>query len=423
MACSAGRSLVRRDMTLHVLSQAHAINGRLIVRKLAIYAIVILLFAGCATQIPAFDARTPCEASSFTVLDGFAGARRGRCEVLGVDHVRLSIRPEDDGYINPSPWFAFKLVAPTETKALVSLRYVGGRHRYVPKISSDGLSWLPVDDDRIRIAEDGELATIELSIPAGTTWMAAQELVTPVIYDVWENRIVEDSDAELRLLGYSLGQRPIHYLVSNPAAKDVLLLVGRQHPPEVSGAFAMFAFVETLFADSGLAKRFRERFQIIAVPLMNPDGVLGGNWRHNLGSTDINRDWGVFKQPETRLVGDLLDRLDADGHHVRIFLDFHSTNRNLFYTQDDSEPTEPPKFFENWFANATPRLTDYAFTHEARPGKRPGVGKNYMYRRYGIPAATYEVGDETDRLATQRAASVFAEELMTLMLESFAESN
>jgi len=43
-----------------------------------------------------------------------------------------------------------------------------------------------------------------------------------------------------------------------------------------------------------------------------------------------------------------------------------------------------------------------------------------MYRRYGIPAATYEVGDETDRAATQRAAVVFAEELMALMLETLA---
>jgi hypothetical protein len=44
-----------------------------------------------------------------------------------------------------------------------------------------------------------------------------------------------------------------------------------------------------------------------------------------------------------------------------------------------------------------------------------------MYSRYGIPAATYEVGDETDREATRQAAVVFAEELMSLLLETLAE--
>ena len=388
--------------------------------RYAFSLIYILALAACATPIVSHDAGEPCAASAFTVTDNFAGARRGRCVVLSDNHVELSIRPEDDGYINPSPWFAFKLTASSETTAVVSLRYIGGHHRYVPKISTDGLHWLPVEPGTVSTSEDGELATIELPLASGTTWIAAQELVTPTIYEMWAARTAGQTDAEQLLLGHSLGKQPIHYLVSNPAAKDVLLLVGRQHPPEVSGAFAMFSFVETLLADTELARRFREQFQIIAIPLMNPDGVLGGNWRHNLGSTDLNRDWGTFEQPETRLAGRLLNELDADGKRIRLFLDFHSTDRNLFYTQDGSEPTDPPQFFVNWFARVTPRLTDYVFSNEARPGKRPGVGKNYMYRRYGIPAATYEVGDETDRAATQRAAVVFAEELMALMLETLA---
>ena len=390
-------------------------------RKLVAYVLVALLLGACA-PIRSFDAGTPCEASSFIVMDGFGGARRGRCEVISKDHVRLRILPEDDGYINPSPWYSFKLIPSTQTNAVVSLQYVGGRHRYVPKISSDGIRWMPIDESRIQTSDDGTLATIDVPLGTDAVWISAQELVTPAIYDIWNARTARQTDAELRLLGLSLAEQPIRYLVSNPSAKDVLLVVGRQHPPEVSGAFAFFAFLETLLGDSELAAQFRVRFQIIAIPLLNPDGVLGGNWRHNLGGTDLNRDWGIFKQPETGLVGKLLDSLDAEGRHVRIFLDFHSTDRNLFYTQDASEPTDPPNFFDAWFAKATPKLTDYPFTHEARPGKRPGVGKNYMYRRYGIPSATYEVGDETDREAARAAAVVFAEALMALMLETLAET-
>ena len=40
-----------------------------------------------------------------------------------------------------------------------------------------------------------------------------------------------------------------------------------------------------------------------------------------------------------------------------------------------------------------------------------------MYKRYGIPSTTYEVNDEIDRNAIRPAATVFAEELMLLMIE------
>jgi predicted deacylase len=144
--------------------------------------------------------------------------------------------------------------------------------------------------------------------------------------------------------------------------------------------------------------------------------VIGGNWRHNLGVTDLNRDWGPFRQPETQLVEQLLDRLDHDDRKVRVFLDFHSTRKNVFYTQNDANPTEPPHFTRNWLENAKPRIENYTFNYEENPVDNIGVAKNYMYKRYGIPSSTYEVGDETDRAAIIAAARIFAEELMELML-------
>ena len=45
-------------------------------------------------------------------------------------------------------------------------------------------------------------------------------------------------------------------------------------------------------------------------------------------------------------------------------------------------------------------------------------GNNDIYRRYGIPSMTYEVGDETSRADAFAAARVFAEEFMRLLLET-----
>jgi hypothetical protein len=60
-------------------------------------------------------------------------------------------------------------------------------------------------------------------------------------------------------------------------------------------------------------------------------------------------------------------------------------------------------------------LPDYEFTQEKRAASESANGKNYMYQRYGIPSVTYEVGDETDRDSINRAAAVFAQEMMRLM--------
>ncbi len=385
-------------------------------RALSIVA-AILILTSCASVGPSFAPRTPCVAGAFTVTDDFAGARRGQCVVVADDSVQVTILPEDEGYINDSPWYAFRVSPNTASTVTITLRYDGGHHRYRPKISHDGLHWATLDESNVSVSRRGRKATIRIATDGTPFWIAGQEIITPIFYDAWNQKIAATGLAALSVLGESRSKIPVFVLNANAAADNVLLLIGRQHPPEVTGAIAFFAFFEQLMGDTELAAKFRQRFNIIAVPLLNPDGVIGGNWRHNLGGTDLNRDWGPFEQPETRLVKNLLDQLDTSGKKIRVFLDFHSTKRNVFYTQNDDNPTVPPHFTRDWLEPARRRIKGYDFDNEENPVDAVGVSKNYMYKRYGIPSMTYEVGDETDREAIRHAATVFAEELMKLMLE------
>jgi hypothetical protein len=383
-----------------------------ILRRLLPVAAASLL-AACGPQ-PTFPAGDACVADSFTVTDDFNGARRGTCTVLSPNHVQLDIRPEDEGKINNSPWFAFRIDPSMSGRATVTLTYEGGSHRYWPKISEDGETWLRLPESSVTSTEDGRRAEFEIPLTDEPVYVSAQELVMPAAYEAWNRKLSAETAIPLREFGRSLEGRPIHVVDSNAGSKEVLLLIGRQHPPEVSGALAFFAFAETVFGDSALAHRFRDRFRVIAIPLLNPDGVVAGNWRHSQGHLDLNRDWGPFTQPETQLVSELLDELDASGSSLRMFIDFHSTDKNTFYTQ--LETTNPPGFTRAWLGNAEARIRNYPFTNGEAPTKNATVAKNYIFARYGIPAVTFEVGDETDRVATREAAVVFAEELMRLML-------
>ena len=385
-------------------------------RQLSVFAVALLL-ASCASVLPSFVSGTPCKTTAFTVTDNFAAARRGRCVAVADDHVRITILPEDEGYINDSPWFAMKVVPNHASTATITIDYRGGHHRYRPKTSTDGLRWAALDDSAVTVKADRSSATLTLPLGDEPVWLAAQEVITPVFYDIWNRKMAKTGFVEQFVLGASRKGLPIHVLTTTPDTDDVLFLVGRQHPPEVTGALGFLAFFEALVADTELANRFRQQVTVVAVPLLNPDGVTGGNWRNNLGGTDLNRDWVKFEQPETGLIKELLDKLDANGKRIRVFLDFHSTQKNVFYTQNDAFPTEPPRFTKTWLENARPRVRNYEFVNQENPVANEGVAKNYMYKRYGIPSLTYEVGDETDRTAIREAAGVFAEELMLLMLE------
>lgn len=385
------------------------------IRNVALLIASLLFLSSCATS--SYRAGTPCLTASFEVHDGFAGARRGTCKVTGDNSVRIDIRPESSGYINNSPWYAFKLVPSAPGDAVVDLRYHGGNHRYPPKVSRDGLSWTPLDEANVTVSENRRDARIVVPLNAEPLWVSAQEIIPPMLYDAWNAKVSNRTGYPVRSLGKSRRGLDIPVIDSNPNGREVLLLIGRQHPPEVSGAVAYLAFADVIFGDSELAQRFRDRYRVISVPLLNPDGVIGGNWRHNLDDTDLNRDWGTYRQPETRAVGTFIDKLDIEGSKIRVVLDFHSTRENIFYTI--TEETDPPGFMTEWLDRSDVRIgDDYPFSERpGDPANNVVVAKNYFFLRYGIPTATYEVGDESNRAATRNAAVVFAEELMQLMLE------
>ena len=350
--------------------------------------------------------------TDYVVDDDFDGARRGECQLIDSSTVRLDIRREDGNVTNRSPWFAFRITPASPGVATIVLDYGEFEHRYVPKLSTDGHNWDSLDD--VQVSEGGATATFDVVLDDQPVYVSAQELIMPERYDEWLADL--QTSATVTVPGYSIEGRPISMLSFDGPSSDVVLLTGRQHPPEVSGAIAMFAFVETLAGDSELAMRFRQRFDVVALPLLNPDGVVHGHWRHNMGEVDLNRDWGSFGQPETGVVDELLDALESEDRRLIYFLDFHSTSRNLFYTFPDDMLVDP-EFFDTWFSRARQRLHDYPFSNENGRPATEGVGKNYINERFGIIAATYEVGDETDRDVARSAAIVFAEEFMRLTLE------
>jgi murein tripeptide amidase MpaA len=174
-------------------------------------------------------------------------------------------------------------------------------------------------------------------------------------------------------------------------------------------------FIEEIAGDSDMARMFRKDFHVVVMPLVNPDGVDAGHWRHNLGHVDLNRDWGPFKQPETTAVSQGIMALSKSGR-LYLHLDFHSTFHDVFYTQPDEEPTSPAGFTKLWLEGLQKRVPDYHVNREKSPTPTPVTSAYWAHHTFGIPGITYEIGDNTDRAMLKRVAAAAAQEMMSLML-------
>ncbi len=381
----------------------------------------LVALPGCSVR-NAEPSKASCASSRFALSTDFPGARAENCSITAVHSAQVVIAPEDSPPINNSPWFAFRVSGAAQQRIEVTLNYQHGKHRYWPKVSEYGQHWRRLDAEDVVVSETGHQALLRLRLPdSGSLLVAGQPLTSSDQVLTWATEMARRSPARLAPLGQSAKGRDIVQLSSGDEHREVLLMVGRQHPPETTGWDAFTAFSQTIWGDSELARQFRRRFAVIAVPMLNPDGIDAGHWRHNTGGTDLNRDWGPFTQPETQLMQRLLTDLDQSGRQPRLFLDFHATWRNLFYTQSDANPTWPLQFAELWLEAARPQLKNYPFSQEKSRRSTQANSKNYLYGRYGIPAITYEVGDDTDPEITAAAAKIFAQEAMKLLLASAPE--
>ncbi len=369
-----------------------------------------------------------CANTIAEIRDDYLTARANGCDITSETSFQISIRPEkttdpQGEPINNSAWYGFR-VDPVQAGSLdVTLQYYNGKHRYHPKISYDGTNWEFLDANKINeISEDR--TQLSLDVDSRPFFISAQEIFTPQAHDKWTDELAKKSYVTKSEIGRSRENRPIYMLEieTEPSKKKPYVMwVGRQHPPELTGALALIPFSEKVLDGSRLSSEFLENFNVLIVPMINPDGVVHGNWRFNMGGMDLNRDWGPFTQPETRSVLGAMERFKSGKDDIAFFLDFHSTWRNLLYTQADDEPTSPPMFARDWLKAVDDRLDDevYPFTREARHNSGKPISKNYMYETYGISAITYEVGDATPRSAIKLSAEVFAEEMMRLLLEHY----
>ena len=89
---------------------------------------------------------------------------------------------------------------------------------------------------------------------------------------------------------------------ADPAQTVRVLVLCRQHGDEPASTESVLNLVHRLAAGGDPALRGAlAHVTLYLVPMVNPDGAEAGTRGNGVGA-DLNRDWGVFHQPETRAV-------------------------------------------------------------------------------------------------------------------------
>jgi hypothetical protein len=388
--------------------------------RFLLICLLCALLSACASTDKAVPESEPfCRVGKLLFHTDFEAAALHGC-APGDNGPVLTIAPEY-APINPSPWYAWRVTMGSDSLGgsggiVIKQRYLHGWHRYPPWTSRDGEHWERLPDSRVSVADDGSV-TLQLDIPPEGIYVAAQPPLTNTAMARWVSGLAAAHGLQVSQAAQSVGGRPVTAYASDvPGRRGSLVLVSRQHPPEVTGGLAYQDFVERLFAGDDLARRFRGRFAIGLVPEINPDGVNRGYWRTNQRGVDLNRDWGPFTQPETRGVAGWINQLHKQAP-LQLFMDFHSTSYDVFYMPHASDDPAPPGFAGVWRANLSSRLGDDmpAWSGQHNPGLP--TAKSWARKQFGVVGMTYEVGDTTPRERIRRVAQAAAEEMMKLMLQ------
>jgi cytosolic carboxypeptidase protein 2/3 len=75
----------------------------------------------------------------------------------------------------------------------------------------------------------------------------------------------------------------------NIANRKAIILTSRVHPGETNASYVMDGVLEYLVSNDEKAEFLRNTYVFKIIPMLNPDGVIVGNYRCSLSGQDLNR--------------------------------------------------------------------------------------------------------------------------------------
>ncbi|XP_048358394.1 cytosolic carboxypeptidase 3 [Sphaerodactylus townsendi] len=169
------------------------------------------------------------------------------------------------------------------------------------------------------------------------TYSNLQDYLSAIARDPKKSRF-----CKIRILCQSLARNIVYVLtITNPLQdfqeekrKAAVILTARVHPGETNSSWMMKGFLDYILGDSDNAQLLRDTFVFKVVPMLNPDGVIVGNYRCSLAGRDLNRTYrSDLKEsfPPVWYTRTMIKRI-MEERDVLLYCDLHGHSRkeNVF---------------------------------------------------------------------------------------------
>jgi murein tripeptide amidase MpaA len=116
--------------------------------------------------------------------------------------------------------------------------------------------------------------------------------------------------------------------------RKAIILTSRVHPGESNASYMMEGTLEYLVSEHEGARFLRDLYVFKIIPMLNPDGVIVGNYRCSLSGLDLNRQW---VQPANRICPEnyqtkIMMQKTQESREILFYCDYHghSSKKDLF---------------------------------------------------------------------------------------------
>lgn len=95
-------------------------------------------------------------------------------------------------------------------------------------------------------------------------------------------------------------------------SKINIVIAARIHPGETNSSHMLEGFINSLLDPQNSYHRLLSCANFYIIPMINPDGVVAGNYRTSFSGRDLNRtfnDLSNFRYPETNGLVNFIKRL------------------------------------------------------------------------------------------------------------------
>ena len=140
-----------------------------------------------------------------------------------------------------------------------------------------------------------------------------------------------------RILAKTLADNVCDMITITERTKDILeskkkpsiVITSRVHPGESNSSFMIHGLIDFLVSDAAEAVKLRKAFVFSIVPMLNPDGVIHGNYRTSLAGTDLNRryhDPHIYLHPTIAAFKSFIQST-VQKRNVYLYLDLHGHSK------------------------------------------------------------------------------------------------